>query len=41
MQVYRRVSGEKLAQWCSRDALVLKWAALHADNKLPVQGMVG
>lgn len=36
MQVYRRVSGEKLAQWCSRDALVLKWAALHADNKLPV-----
>ncbi|EGY1236157.1 hypothetical protein ACPIFS_004569 [Escherichia coli] len=36
MQVYRRVSGEKLAQWCSRDALVLKWAALHADNRLPV-----
>ncbi|WP_179142673.1 hypothetical protein [Escherichia coli] len=36
MQVYRRVSGGKLVQWCSRDALVLKWAALHADNKLPV-----
>lgn len=36
MWVYRRVSGEKLVQWCSRDALVLKCAALHADNKSPV-----
>ena len=36
MLVYRRRSGVGLAQWSSRDALVLKWAALHADRRLPV-----
>ncbi|EFN9654889.1 hypothetical protein D3G38_26550 [Escherichia coli] len=30
MQVYRRISGEKLVQWCSRDVLALKLAASHA-----------
>lgn len=36
MRVYRRANGESLAQWSARDALVLKWAALHAGECLPV-----
>lgn len=35
MRVYRRRNGESLGQWCARDALVLKWATLHADKRLP------
>lgn len=36
MKIYRRADGEGLAQWASPDALVLKWCALHIDNRLPV-----
>ncbi|EGT3611690.1 transposase [Morganella morganii] len=36
MRVYRRADGQGIAQWGAADALVLKWCALHIDNKLPV-----
>ncbi|MBH3000329.1 transposase [Serratia marcescens] len=36
MLIYRRSKGDRLAQWSARDALVLKWAAIHAEKVLPV-----
>ncbi|MDS1619995.1 transposase, partial [Escherichia coli] len=36
MQVYRKKTSESLAQWSARDALALKWAALHAKEHLPI-----
>lgn len=39
MRVFRKKTHESLVQWSARDALVLKWAALHAQDRLPIHGL--
>jgi hypothetical protein len=36
MIIHKRTGDDSMAQWCARDALVLKWVALMAGDKLPV-----
>ncbi len=36
MRIYHKKTHESLAQWSARDALILKWAAIHAQDRLPI-----